>query len=230
MKTFTSDNIRRRIINEGGSYAASDNISQYLNHNEVEDLEEELTYKFQEVLKSLVIDIEDPNSSGTANRLAKMYLYEIMSGRYELPPTTTAFPNDGKNKYTGMIVIRAEIKSVCAHHHQPIAGTCYIGLIPNGKVMGLSKYIRLAQWCARRGTLQEELCNDIANVISEATASDHIGVYIAATHGCCENRGVNAHSSLTQTTVVRGLFDSDTSTKREFFDNIQLQEVHSKTR
>jgi len=230
MKTFTSDNIRRRIVNEGGSYAASDNISQYLNEHEIEDLEEEVTHKFQEVLKSLVIDIDDPNSSGTANRLAKMYLYEIMSGRYENTPNITAFPNDGKNKYTGMIVVRAEIKSVCAHHHQPIAGTCYIGLIPNGKVMGLSKYIRLAQWCARRGTLQEELCNDIANEISEATASDNIGVYIAATHGCCENRGVNAHSSLTQTTVVRGLFDSDTSTKREFFDNIQLQEMHSKTR
>jgi GTP cyclohydrolase IA len=225
-----SENIRSRIVREGGTYAASDNIAPYLYDHDLFDLEEELTYKFQQVLKSLVIDIEDPNSKGTANRLARMYLYELFSGRYEPCPETTAFPNDGKNKYTGMIVIRAEIKSVCAHHHQPIAGTCYIGLIPNGKVMGLSKYIRLAQWCARRGTLQEELCNDIANVVSDATSSKDIGVYIAAEHGCCTNRGVNAHSSLTQTTVVRGLFDTDTSTKEEFMHNIQLQEAHSRTR
>jgi GTP cyclohydrolase I len=100
----------------------------------------------------------------------------------------------------------------------------YIGIIPNGKVIGLSKYTRIAQWCARRGTLQEELCNDIAREIEKATNAKNLGVYIQATHGCCENRGISAHSSLTQTTVLKGSFKDDSGTKKEFMDNIKLQQ------
>jgi GTP cyclohydrolase I len=54
--------------------------------------------------------------------------------------------------------------------------------------------------------LQEELANDIAREIKAATGAEHLGVYIQATHGCCENRGIMAHSSLTQTTVLKGAF------------------------
>jgi hypothetical protein len=72
--------------------------------------------------------------------------------------------------------------------------------------------------------LQEELCIDIANEIMAATASKDVGVYIQATHGCCENRGIMAHSSLTQTTVLRGAFKTDDSVKKEFMDNIKLQQ------
>jgi GTP cyclohydrolase I len=72
--------------------------------------------------------------------------------------------------------------------------------------------------------LQEQLCNDIANNIGIATGSGNLGVYVQATHGCCENRGVMARSSLTQTTVLRGAFNDDPGTKKEFFDNIKLQQ------
>ena len=48
----------------------------------------------------------------------------------------------------------------------------------------------LPQWCARRGTLQEELNNVIADEIQKATGSLNVGVYLQATHGCCENRGI----------------------------------------
>ena len=65
---------------------------------------------------------------------------------------------------------------------------------------------------------------DIAKEIMDATGSKDVGVYIQATHGCCENRGIMAHSSLTQTTVLKGAFGSDSSTKKEFFDNIKLQQ------
>ena len=57
-----------------------------------------------------------------------------------------------------------------------------------------------------------------------ATGTENVGVYIQATHGCCENRGIMAHSSLTQTTVLKGQFFTDASTKKEFFDNIKLQQ------
>ena len=64
-----------------------------------------------------------------------------------------------------MLVVRSELKSMCSHHHQPVAGVAYIGIIAADKLIGLSKYTRIAQWCARRGTLQEELANDIAREI-----------------------------------------------------------------
>jgi GTP cyclohydrolase I len=216
--------IKDRIETSGGRYFASDNISQYINPEEHDLLIAELTDKFNSVLDSLIIDrAKDPNSQGTGKRLAKMYVNEIMAGRYEPQPDVAAFPNDGYNKYTGMLVVRSEIKSLCSHHHQPVKGVAYIGVIPGEKVIGLSKYSRIAQWCARRGTLQEELCNEVANQIRKATSSDDIGVYIAATHGCCENRGIMAHSSLTQTTVLHGAFHQP-DVKKEFFDNISLQE------
>ena len=123
-----------------------------------------------------------------------------------------------------MLVVRSELRSMCSHHHQPVVGVAYIGILAAHKLIGLSKYTRIAQWCARRGTLQEELCNDIAREIMRATDSKDVGVYIQATHGCCENRGIMAHSSLTQTTVLHGAFRTDSAVKKEFIDNIKLQQ------
>jgi GTP cyclohydrolase I len=224
-ETPISQTIRNRLEQSHVRYWAGDNIADYINPGEHEKLVDELELKFEDVLQSLVIDtVTDPNSQGTARRLAKMYVYELMSGRYDPTPNATAFPNDTDGKYEGMLVVRSELKSVCSHHHQPVTGVAYIGIIAGPKLIGLSKYTRIAQWCARRGTLQEELCMDIAREIEFATGSRDVAVYIQATHGCCENRGIMAHSSLTQTTVLKGAFKEDQSTKKEFFDNIKLQQ------
>lgn len=221
-----SEKIKKRIKADNARFFANDNISKYIEDGEYDLLIKELTVKFNGVLDSLIIDIEnDPNSRETGKRLAKMYVNEIMSGRYHPAPPVTAFPNDGSagtKSYNGMLVIRAELKSMCSHHHQPVTGVAYIGIIPSNKVIGLSKYIRIAQHCARRGTLQEELCNDISNAIMEATESENVAVHIAAEHGCCTNRGVMATSSLTQTTILHGMFYIN-SVKNEFFDNVRLQ-------
>ena len=217
--------IRDQMKKHGVRFWAGDNISEYVDEEQKEVLIEEATKAFEKVLDTLLIDREtDPNSQGTAKRLAKMYFNEIMSGRYEPAPDATAFPNDSEDRYEGMLVVRSELRSMCSHHHQPVSGVAYIGIIAAQKLIGLSKYTRIAQWCARRGTLQEELCNDIAREISRATASENVAVYIQASHGCCENRGIMAHSSLTQTTVLKGSFNTDPATKKEFFDNIKLQQ------
>jgi GTP cyclohydrolase I len=209
----------------GKRFWAGDNISEYVTEDIKEKLIDEATVAFEGVLDALLIDREtDPNSHGTARRLAKMYFNEIMAGRYEPAPDATAFPNDSQDRYEGMLVVRSELRSMCSHHHQPVTGVAYIGILAANKLIGLSKYTRIAQWCARRGTLQEELCNDIAREIQKATDAKDVGVYVQAVHGCCENRGIMAHSSLTQTTVLKGAFNTDQSTKKEFFDNIKLQQ------
>jgi len=223
-----ANEIAKRITDAGDRYWAGDNISAHIKQGEKQQLIDEATVRFESVLDALVIDRDtDPNSQGTARRLAKMYFNEIMAGRYDPMPSATAFPNDGVDRYDGMLVVRSELKSMCSHHHQPVSGVAYIGIIAADKLIGLSKYTRIAQWCARRGTLQEELANDIAREIQSATGAEHLGVYIQATHGCCENRGIMAHSSLTQTTVLKGSFKDDSGTKKEFFDNIKLQQEFS---
>ena len=223
-----AEQLKARLEDLGIRHWAGDNISEVLQNGDKEALIEDATVAFEGVLDALLIDRHtDPNSKGTAKRLAKMYFNEIMAGRYDPMPSATAFPNDSDERYEGMLVVRSELKSMCSHHHQPVAGIAYIGIIAADKLIGLSKYTRIAQWCARRGTLQEELANDIAREIAKATSAEHLGVYIQATHGCCENRGIMAHSSLTQTTVLRGAFKDDAGTKKEFFDNIKLQQEFS---
>lgn len=230
-KQTMSQIIIERLKQDGVRFHANDNISKYISDDERDALIDEVAEKFDGVLRSLVIDVDsDPNSQGTARRLAKMYINELMSGRYFDSPKVTSFPNDGSSgtkPYNGMLVIRAELKSMCSHHHQTVSGVAYIGIIPTSKVIGLSKYIRIAQHCARRGTLQEELSGDIADAIMKATNSENVAVHIAATHGCCENRGVMAGSSLTQSTVLHGMFYMS-SVKDEFFKNVQLQSQNNR--
>ena len=220
------EKITEKMIKDGHRFYAADNVSKYIEPHEKEILIDECTRAFELVLDSLLVDRKnDPNSQGTARRLAKMYYNEIFVGRYTPTPNATAFPNTGEDKYDGMLVVRAELRSICSHHHQPVKGVAYIAIIANEKLIGLSKYARLAQHLARRGTLQEELCNRIVNSIREATGSEDVAVYISATHGCMENRGINATSSLTQTTRLSGQFH-DPDVKKEFFDNITLQQTY----
>ena len=223
-----SEKIKARLKEAGKRFWAGDNISAHIYGGEKQLLIDELAPKFEEVLQGLVIDTEnDPNSNGTGKRLAKMYINELMAGRYEPMPAATAFPNDGEDRYEGMLVVRSELTSMCSHHHQIVKGVAYIGILASDKLIGLSKYTRIAQWCAMRGTLQEELANDIAKEIAKATGTKDLGVYVQATHGCVENRGVKAHSSLTQTTVLKGAFKDDAGTKKEFMDNIKLQQSYA---
>jgi GTP cyclohydrolase I len=227
--TDTSKNlsqvIREKMKADQKRFWAGDNVSEYVTEEIKHKLIDEATEAFELVLDRLLIDREtDPNSHGTAKRLAKMYFNEIMSGRYDPAPDATAFPNDSEDRYEGMLVVRSELRSMCSHHHQPVSGVAYIGIIAAEKLIGLSKYTRIAQWCARRGTLQEELANDIAREIMKATDAKDVAVHIGAEHGCCTNRGIMATSSLTQTTVLSGTFKTDPATKKEFFDNIKLQQ------
>lgn len=240
-----ADIIAERLRKASVRFFANDNISRFIYDGELRVIEDELADKFTDVLKTMIIDVEnDPNSKDTGRRLAKMYLHETFRGRYYPEPKVTAFPSDRvdearpietdehgevltKSKffqYTGLLVVRADIKSTCSHHHAPVTGTAYIGIIPSGKVLGLSKYIRIAQHVARRGCLQEELTQDILKAIVSASGTQNVAVYIEARHGCVENRGVAAHNSLTQTVELGGLFYTESELRKEFYDNIKLQQ------
>ena len=138
--------IRFRMKRDNKRFWANDNISEYLSEADKEILIAEATVAFEQVLQTLLIDTEtDPSSQGTAKRLAKMYINEVMGGRYDPAPDATAFPNDSADRYEGMLVVRSELRSMCSHHHQPVSGVAYIGIIAADKLIGLSKYSRMAR-------------------------------------------------------------------------------------
>jgi GTP cyclohydrolase I len=221
----TRDKIKQRLEDNNVRHWANDNIANYIEEGEKQQLIDEAVPAFENMLQSLLIDTKtDPNSQDTARRMAKMYINEIMSGRYDQMPNPSSFPNYIEGGYEGMLVVRSELTSLCSHHHQTVKGVAYIGIIAGPTLLGLSKYTRIAQWCAMRGTLQEDLNGMIANAIQKETGTEHVGVYVQATHGCCENRGIRAKSSLTQTTVLRGAFKDNSATTKEFMDNIKMQQ------
>ena len=134
-----SNIITQRLKKANKRYWAGDNISDYLHDGDKEALIEELVPKFEAVLDGLIIDREnDPNSNDTGRRLAKMYINELMSGRYNKMPNATSFPNHLEDRYDGMLVVRSELKSMCSHHHQPVTGTAYIGLLAADHLIGLA--------------------------------------------------------------------------------------------
>ena len=149
---------------------------------------DELAPKFEEVLQGLVIDTEnDPNSNGTAKRLAKMYINELMAGRYEPMPNATAFPNDSIDRYEGMLVVRSELTSMCSHHHQTIMGVVHVAYIPgkDSHVIGLSKLNRLVEHFGRRGAIQEQLTVAIHHAVNSIIEDNAgVAVMIDASHNC----------------------------------------------
>lgn len=215
--------VRERLQNSNKRYYASDNIADFISTEEKNQLIDEATEKFEAVLDTLLIDRQnDPNSRDTGRRMAKMYINELMAGRYEAEPDATAFPNDDpETRYSGLIVTRVDIKSMCSHHHQIVDGVAWIGILPGTRVIGLSKYARIAQWCARRGTLQEELTREIAKRIMEHTGTEDVAVYMKLRHGCCENRGIMAKNSSTHTSILHGQFYNP-SVKEEFYNQVKM--------
>ena len=217
MKLPISEEIRQRILNAGARYHSNDNISQFIRDNELELLQEEVANNLEDVLRSLVIDIDnDHNTQDTARRVAKMFVQETFSGRYVPTPKVTAFPNLGyKSLYTtGPISIR----STCAHHFQNIVGRCWVGIIPENEVIGLSKFNRIVHHICERPQIQEEMTTQIAEALKQYAKTENIAVVVKAEHHCMTHRGVREHESDMTTAIMLGRFLEDPALKKEFYD------------
>ena len=196
---------------------ANDNISEFIDVGDLQDIENEVEEAFQGVLKALLINTdEDHNTKDTARRVAKMFVHEIFRGRYYPPPKVTAFPNA---KQYDQIYMSGPItiNSTCAHHFQPITGKAYVGIFPGKKVVGLSKFNRMVDWVASRPQIQEEMTEQIADMIEQETEAKGVAVIVKAEHFCITARGVKEHESDMLTSVVRGIFRDDPAIKSEFF-------------
>ena len=211
-----SKKIKERIIKAGKRFHANDNIADFIEEGELAELQQEVQNKLQGVFESLIIDTDnDHNTQDTAKRVAKMWLRETFGGRYHAFPRVTSFPNMGyKSMYTSGPI---SIRSTCAHHFQNIVGNAWIGIIPNGKVIGLSKFNRIVHHIAERPQIQEEMTTQIAEALQEYAHTKNIAVVVKAEHHCMTHRGVREHESDMTTAIMLGAFKQDPATRDEFY-------------
>lgn len=221
--TLISDIIRNRLYEAEIPFLANDSIHHAIQEGEVEKLQQEIEKKCEELLHILLIDTEnDHNTKETGKRMAKMFLNEVMKGRYHAPPKITTFPNVKRldEIYTvGPITIR----SMCSHHFVPIMGSCWIGVIPGDKVIGLSKFNRSIDWIMSRPQIQEEAVIQVADLLEKALNPIGVAVIMKAEHMCLCWRGVKDGSTMINS-VMRGVFGKNPSAKQEFFEIIKGQE------
>jgi GTP cyclohydrolase I len=181
--------------------------------------------KIQELFDVLHIDYRtDQNTRETPQRVAKMFVDEILCGRFMPPPLITEF--DNVTRFDELIVTGPiDLRSMCAHHLMPIYGEAFIGILPSaeGKIIGLSKYDRIVHYFSSRLQIQEELVKQICEYIVNLTKPRGLAVRISAVHMCKTHRGVRStHGSRMVSTCCFGAILESANLKNEF-----LQECHT---
>jgi GTP cyclohydrolase I len=214
-----SERIRERLRRAGRRHHANDNIAEFVDGaEELAALEDEVAGRVEALLRSLVIDTEgDHNSLGTARRVARMYLDEVFKGRYVPMPRVTEFPNAERLDEL-MIVGPVTVRSACSHHLVPILGRLWIGVLPSpgSRLIGLSKYARIADWVMSRPQIQEEAVMQLADLLEARLQPAGLAIVLEADHFCMQWRGVkDAEPSMTNS-VMRGAFLENPALRREF--------------
>ena len=223
--TAVSQRIRARINAKGQRFHANDNISEFIEPGELEALTREVCEKMDQVLESLVIDVNsDHNTRETARRVAKMYVTEVFKGRYLPLPRVTEFPN-AEHLNELMIMGPVTVRSACSHHFCPIMGRLWIGVMPNkdSDLIGLSKYSRITDWIMSRPQIQEEAIIQLADQLVSMVKPDGLAVVMEADHFCMHWRGVKDNASKMTNSVMRGVFLENGALRREFLSLIDLK-------
>ncbi len=220
-----SQTIRARLERAGKRFHANDNIADFIEPGELDGLQREVEDKLAAVLKSLVIDTAgDHNTQETAKRVAKMYLHEIFRGRYTAMPPVTEFPNVERLNEL-LIVGPITVRSACSHHLCPIIGKVWVGVLPNehSNLIGLSKYVRLADWVMSRPQIQEEAVTQLADLLADTMQPDGLAIVMEADHFCMHWRGVKDTDARMINSVMRGAFLKDANLRREFLSLVNTR-------
>lgn len=173
------------------------------------------------ILKALGDDPDREGLRETPARVAKMY-GEVFEGmNYTNREIAEMFDKSFETGYTEndiVIVRNIEVFSYCEHHLALMYDMkVTVAYIPNGRVLGLSKIARIADMAAKRLQLQERLGADIAEILTLASGSEDVAVFIEANHSCMTARGIKKPSAKTATVTLRGRFDTDTALQNRLF-------------
>lgn len=182
-----------------------------------EEKELKIARHFEEILKTLGLDITDDSLKETPQRIAKMYVRELFWGLdRSKKPSVSLFKN--VSGYSEMLLEKnINIQSTCEHHFLPIIGKAHIAYLPGDKIIGLSKINRIADYCARKPQVQERLTVEICTELKTALGTENVACLIEADHMCVRSRGIRDFESQTTTVELCGKFKDSASLRSEFF-------------
>jgi GTP cyclohydrolase I len=162
---------------------------------------------------------DDPARDGlreTPARVARAF-QEFFAGYAVDPAALLQKTFEEIEGYDEMIVLRAiPFESHCEHHLAPIIGQAWVGYIPDGRVVGISKLARVVETFARRLQIQEKMTAQIANTVNDVLRPKGVGVVIRAAHHCMTTRGIHKPGTDLVTSRMLGCFRDDPVTRQEF--------------
>ena len=181
---------------------------------------DELEEAARRILLALGEDLDREGLRETPRRIAKSLL-DLTSGSdvdvYGLA-LGALYPHEGDEP---VVVRDIAFYSLCEHHLLPFFGTCHIGYLPSGQVLGLSKLPRIVDAYSHRLQMQERLTREIAEVIEDLVDAKGVAVVMQARHLCMEMRGVEKGSSETVTSCMLGAYRTDAQLRAEFTNLVQ---------
>ena len=175
---------------------------------------------FKKIIEALGEDPEREGLRTTPKRAAKAMEFLTQGYKQNINDIINGalFASDNSEM---VLVKNIEIYSLCEHHLLPFIGKCHVAYIPNGKILGLSKFARIVDMFARRLQVQENLTSEIANTMQDVTGAKGVGVIIEAQHLCMMMRGVEKQNSVMTTSVMLGTLREDARTRGEFLSLIR---------
>lgn len=174
------------------------------------------------ILYGLDVDKTNENFKDTPKRVAKAFK-EICRGLYEKEEVLESFTKAVFNSKNDEMIVMKHIDtfSLCPHHLLPVKINASVAYVPNGKVVGISKLVRLTEIICAQPVLQEDCVVEIADILMKKLNAQGSAVYIEGQHGCMSCRGVRKPNAITVTSALRGCFKNDAKTREEFMSIVR---------
>jgi len=178
-------------------------------------MSDDLSKHYKAIIEELGEDSEREGLLDTPKRAAKAMQYLTQGYKQSIEEIVNGAIFESDNDQ--MVIIKnVELYSLCEHHLLPFIGKCHIAYLPNGKVLGLSKFARIVDMFARRFQIQENLTRQVAEAIQDVTNAKGVAVIIESKHMCMMMRGVQKQNSVMNTSVMLGAFRQSQATRSEF--------------
>lgn len=174
------------------------------------------------MLQGFGLDLDDQHLKETPTRVARAWVEHLVSG-YAQDPEEVLKKGFDEQEYDQMVVVGGiPFYSVCSHHMLPFMGKVSVGYLPKGRILGLSKVVRLVRVFAHRLQVQERMSEEIAEALEKHLEPLGVGVVVSASHMCMKLRGVRSPNWVT-TSSLKGKFLSEPHVKDEFLRLVELK-------
>ena len=195
-----------------------------MGYKKIEHYDDECTKSLSSNYKEVIVNLgEDPSREGllkTPERVAKAM--QFLTQGYDQNPQEILKSAMFAEKYDEMVIVKdIEVYSLCEHHMLPFFGKCHIAYIPNGHIVGLSKFPRMVDAFSRRLQVQERLTDQIRDCLDETLNPKGVAICIEAQHLCMQMRGVQKQNSITTTSAFSGAFIEEDITRQEFMSLVK---------